>query len=659
MEPLRKDPNVKQTPSWSTQPVSYRNVTLNAGYLGNRYFSNRDTTLAYEYDQCQTTGRFDNLKLRWEPGDEPVPHKFWDSDVAKWLEAASYVLGSEDDPELDAKVDRVVALLAGAQQDDGYLNSYFTQVAPDRRWTNLRDDHELYCAGHLMEAAVAHFEATGKRTMLDIMTRYADYIRRVFGPGEHQRNGYPGHEEIELALVRLGRAAGRSEYVDLAAFFVNERGRQPHYFDLEARARGETAEIKWPSFRPGSGRYDYLQAHLPVREQDAAEGHSVRAGYLYAGMADVAAETGDAELFDACRRLWRSIVDRRMYVTGGIGSHRFGERFSVDYDLPNEEAYAETCAAIALVFFAQRMLQMEPHREYADVMERSLFNGVLSGVSLDGESFFYANPLAINPTSTLMPQARADLRRQPWYGCACCPPNIARLLASIGGYIYSVEDPGTPHPSIFVHLYTASRAEVTMAGRTVILKQNTDYPWDGTVRVSVTPDGAQEFSLQLRAPGWCESWSLSVNGESFSAEPSENGYVAVRRKWNPGDTVTLTMEMPVVRVSAHPAVRHNAGRIALRRGPLVYCFEETDNGTELADLALPRDSVLTAEYDPELLGGIVAVTGTGVKRDAADWGRHLYRSGPGQTVRTPVRAVPYALWNNREPGEMVVWVRDV
>ncbi|MBN1400482.1 MAG: glycoside hydrolase family 127 protein, partial [Anaerolineae bacterium] len=528
--------------------VPLQQVRIEGGFWGRRQMINRTVTLPIEYEQAKKTGRIDAWRLEWQPGQPDPPHHFWDSDVAKWIEAAAYSLAVHPDPELERLVDDVIELIAAAQQPDGYLNIHFTVVEPQNRWTNLRDMHELYCAGHLTEAAVAYYQATGKRVLLDVLCRYVDHIDALFGPRPGQRRGYPGHEEIELALVKLYRVTGEGRYLDLARFFVDERGRQPHYFTLEARARGED-----PADFHGRA-YDYNQSHLPVREQATAEGHAVRAMYLYTGMADVAAETGDDSLVEALQTLWRNVTERRMYVTGGIGSAHTGERFTYDYDLPNDLAYAETCAAIGLVFWAQRMLQLDGDSRYADVMERALYNGVLSGVSLDGERFFYANPLEVDPEvyagrPDLYGRSSVTPERQEWFGCACCPPNIARLLASLGGYAYSVcED---DQPGVYVHLFMEGEATVNLDGSDVRLRQQTRYPWEGTVLIEVSLERPTAFSLWLRVPNWCRQATIRVNGEPIAVESSlESGYARVQRIWQAGDQVELALAMPVERVEA-------------------------------------------------------------------------------------------------------------
>ena len=637
------------------EPLSLGGVTVTGPFLGRRQAANRKATIPAVHRLCESTGRIAGFKLDWKPGMPDPPHHFWDSDVAKWVEAAGHSLATHPDDELEALADGVIDLIAGAQQEDGYLNVHFTVGDPENRWKNLRDMHELYSAGHLMEAAVAYYRATGKRKLLDVMCRYADHIDSVFGPEPGQMKGYPGHEEIELALVKLYRATGEQRYLDLAKFFVDERGRQLHYFDVEARERGED-----PSQSHFGGHYAYNQSHVPVREQATAEGHAVRAMYLYAGMADVAAETGDRSLLAACEGLWRNVTERRMYVTGGIGSSSRGERFTYDYDLPNKIAYTETCAAIGLVLWAHRMLQFEGDGAYADVMECALYNGVLSGVSLDGETFFYANPLEVDPASF---EHRPDLyrspsvspRRQEWFRCSCCPTNMARLLASLGLYVASQAD-----REIHLHLYTGGTVEWALNGQNVVLAQETRYPWDGTVRVEVKPEQAAAFTLALRVPGWCPEATLKVNDEPLDIEPLlDKGYAKIDRVWKPGDTVELTLSMPVQRIEAHPAVSMDCGRVALSRGPLIYCLEETDSGPKLNDISLPRDAELTAEFEEDLLEGTVVIVGQAMRRAPAKWEGKLYQPAPTPREMVDIKAVPYYIWANRAPGEMLVWIREV
>jgi DUF1680 family protein len=618
--------------------VPFTHVSLDDCFWAPRQRINTERTLAYEYTQCQRTGRIDAFKLQWQPGAEPVPHFFWDSDVAKWIEAASYSLATHPDPVLDARLDEVIALIAAAQMPDGYLNTYFSTVEPGKRWTDLRDTHELYCAGHLIEAAVAHFRATGKRTLLDVLCRYADHIATVFGTGPDQKRGYCGHEEIELALVKLYHATGERRYLDLSAYFVNERGRSPNFFVLERQERGTPGHFE--DFMQQVGE-EYNQSHRPVREQDRVGGHAVRAMYLYSAMADLAHELGDTTLKATCERLWAHLCEKNLYVTGGIGPSRQNEGFTGDYDLPNETAYAESCAAIGLVLWAQRMLHLDCDGRYADVMERTLYNGVLSGISLDGEKFFYDNPLA----------SSGHTHRQEWFDCACCPPNIARVLASLGNYVYSQRS-----HEIAVHLYIQGRATFDLGEQQVVLRQRTQYPWKGRVIIQVDLNQPQEFRLKLRHPGWCRKFTLSINGQEETPR-QERGYLILDRKWQTGDAIELDLSMPVERVYAHPLVKADRGRAALQRGPLVYCLEAADNGNNLDMLQLPPDASFVTTFDEKLLGGTIVIRTQLQRLATADWQRDLYRSTPPATTAVQARAIPYCLWDNREAGEMLVWLR--
>ncbi len=613
-------------------------VTLRVGFWQARQQLIRRVTLPAQYEWCRRTGRIDAWRLKWKPGQPRKPHIFWDSDIGKWIEAAAYSLMTKPDTALRRRVERLIDRIAQAQRRDGYLNPYFTVVEPGRRWTNLRDAHELYGAGHLMEAATAYHQATGDTRLLRVLCRYADHIDRTFGRRRGQKRGYCGHPEIELALVKLYRAIGEKRYLRLAEYFVNERGRQPYYFAGEAGARGEEMPVT-------SAIYRCTQSHRPVRKQREAVGHAVRAMYLYAGMADVARETGDRTLRAACRRLWDSVTQRRMYLTGGIGSTRQGEAFTFDYDLPNETAYTETCAAVGLVLFAHRMLQLEADARYADVMERALYNGVLSGISLDGRQFFYANPLAVTPASAPFLQPPMAVERQSWFDCACCPPNLARLVLSLGGYACSRRD-----DTLYVHLYVSGSVSL----RDIYVTFETNYPWDETVRLTVWPRWPGRFTLALRIPGWCAG--ATIDGR---APKVRKGYALLTRHWEAGDRVELRLPMPVMRIESHPRTRMNAGRVALQRGPIVYCIEEADHGPQLHQVVLPRNAPLTAHFEPKLLGGVCVITGRAQREVRDGWGDALYRSDPRRprfkTVQ--LRAVPYFAWANRGRGEMRVWIR--
>lgn len=632
-------------------PLSHQSVQIQGGFWGPKLATNQSRTLPAIYKQLKETGRITAMDLDWKEGQPNKPHIFFDSDVAKWIEAAAYSITHNPDMLLENQIDKYIDAMSRAQEADGYLNSYFQSIEPGKRWTNVRDLHELYCAGHLIEAAVAYFQATGKQKMLDIMCRYADYIDSIFGPGENQKHGYPGHQEIELALIKLYRITSEKRYLRLAKYFIDERGKQPYFFDVEAIARGNNPQ----HYRfYNLGNYAQSQAHLPVRQQTEVVGHAVRAMYMYAGMLDVAIETQDQSLIDTCRLLWPNLTERRMYITGGIGPNGANEGFTFDYDLPNESAYAETCAAIALAFWAHRMLQIEPNKKYADILERALYNGILSGVSLDGERFFYANPLANYPSAVNHKKQNETSERQPWFSCACCPPNLARILASLGGYIYAQNE-----SELYVHLFIQSQANFQIAGQKVKLEQTTNFPWEEEINFNFTVDSPTQFTLALRIPGWCHSAGIIVNGQPLTdgIDIKENGYVYIDRVWHTNDTVSLKLSMPVEQIVAHPKVRQNAGRIALQRGPLVYCLEEIDNGKDLNTLILDKDSTFNVEFRPNLLGGISTIYGVAHQHSENGWEHQLYKLHAAQEFcQVKFSAIPYAYWTNRGNGEMLVWI---
>jgi uncharacterized protein len=606
-------------------PVSA--VTLEDRFWAPRIRRNREVTIPAQHARCEGTGRIDNF--RRAAGKRPdLPFQglyFNDSDVYKWLEAAAFSLGSHPDAELRATVDAVAREIAEAQDTDGYLNTYFTFERVPERWTNLADLHELYCAGHLFQAAIAHFRATGERVLLDVACRFADHIGRVFGP--QARAGTCGHPEIEMALVELSRATGERRYLEMASFFVDQRGRKP----------------------PVAGGSAYMQDHLPFRDLPEMVGHAVRMVYLNAGAADLYAETGEPALLSTLERLWTDMGERKLYLTGGLGARYEGEAFGAAYELPNERAYAESCAGIGNAMWCWRMLALTADARFADMMELSLYNNVLAGISLDGTEYFYQNPLA----------DAGGHRRQGWFGCACCPPNIARTLASLPGYVYGVAPEG-----VYVHLYAIGRASVVLAdGHRVVLEQETAYPWDGEVRVRVAsmPEGAAEFSIHMRVPGWCEAAGVAVNDVAHAAEIRPASYLAVHREWRAGDELVLRLDMPVRRVEAHPWATANHGRVALMRGPLVYCVEQADHeGVDVRDLLLPMDAPFTATHEDQLLGGVTVLRAPALSRDRAAWTGRLYRpagAGP-EALRRPARlaAIPYYAWANRAPGPMQVWL---
>lgn len=577
---------------------------------------------------------------------------FQDSDLAKWIEAASYSLVEHPDIALEQTLDEVTRLVVSAQQDDGYLNTYYIINGLDKRWTNVKDNHELYCAGHLLEAAVAYYYATGKRTLLDAMIRYVDHIDSVFGPEEGKKKGYPGHEVIEMALMKLYTITKDPKHLKLAKYFIDERGQQPLYFELETKENNTGFWWKDSHFR-----YQYYQAGLPVREQLEAEGHSVRAVYLYSGMADVARVTGDKELYQACLRLWNNMVHKRMYITGAIGSSAHGESFTFDYDLPNDTVYGETCASIGLLFFAQRMLLLEPKSEYADVMEKALYNGTISGMSLDGTKFFYVNPLEVLPIACEKDQHKRHVKpqRQKWFGCACCPPNLARMITSLSSYIYTQKS-----DTLYVHLYVGNESTVSLNGTNIDIRLTSDYPWDGDISMEITPERAARGTIALRIPGWCREFWVWKNGREIkvTADLLRNGYLHLEGTWEEGDLIRLYLKMPVQVLRSNPKVRENVGKAAIMRGPIVYCLEQEDNGPNLPLIRLPRSPKFEYTYEKDLLGGIVQLRSNGLVLSDAEWkGDALYDFYKEECyTEKALTWIPYYAWANRSLGEMLVWV---
>ncbi len=638
--------------------VGSNQVRISGGYWGERQTTNRLSTIPAIYHQLETTNRTDAWHLHGGDADprfdHHIVHKFWDSDLGKWLEAVGYSLQSYPDPELERLADDVIERIEAGQLPDGYLNSYFTVIEPEQKWRNLRDWHELYDAGHLMESAAAYYQATGKRALLNALTRYADHIAERFGPGEHQRHGYCGHPEVELGLIRLYRTTGERRYLDLATYFVDERGQSPNFFDIEAAERGDDPSKFW--FKS----YHYCQAHKPLREQNTATGHAVRAAYLYAGAADVSNHTGDSSLLEALRVIWDDLTSHQMYITGGLGPAHANEGFTFGYDLPNETAYAETCASIALVFWAKSMFDIDPDSRYTDVMERALYNGIMAGVSYDGHDFFYANPLAsypyVNPHEHFSGINTArHYRRQEWFVCPCCPPNLARIVANMGTYFMSHSA-----DTIYVHLYNHCHMRVALPVGAVQIDQETNYPWSGDVHLTVRVDQPTTFKLALRIPDWCRDFTLHINGKVTTALV-HRGYTVVDRQWSSGDTVDLALSMPVERIAANPQVRHDAGCIALQCGPVIYCLEEVDNGANLANLVIPRGAKLESSIDGSLFGGVGVITGEGVRAEPKTWAGGLYQPQSLLEYTQDVvsfKAIPYSLWANRQPGEMRVWIRE-
>ena len=616
--------DTSRSPHARLRPVPVAAVELRDAFWAPRLRLNRDRILPDQFRHLEATGAIDNF--RRASGRKPGTFQgifFSDSDVYKWAEAAAWALATEASAELRGMLDGVIDEVEAAQQPDGYLNTYFMFEREQERWTNVRDLHELYCAGHLIQAAVAHTRATGGTRLLGVARRLADHLDALFGPG--RRDVACGHEEVEMALVELGREVGERRYLDLARKMIGLRGR--------GLVSGQA----------------YHQDHRPVTEQREIAGHAVRAVYLCAGAADVVLETGDAPLRGALAALWQSMTTRRQYITGGIGSRWEGEAFGTDFELPDDRAYAESCAGIGALMWAWRLLLLDGDARYADQIEWLHYNAILPGLALDGETYFYQNPLADGGAH----------RREPWFGCACCPPNIARQLASWPGYQCTVAE-----REVQIHQYAAGTLRVDMpgAGRAV-LAEEANYPWAGDVRITVR-EGAGEFALALRIPGWCETGAtVAVNGGP--AEPAAPGtYCRIRRSWQAGDTVALSLPMPVRRLEAHPRFVGGRGRTVLARGPVVYCLEGCDHpGQDVRDLVLPPAAPVKEEFRPDHLGGVTVLTAPGHEAAAsAAWTGRLYRSidrrpesnGPDRSLT----AIPYFAWANRAPGSMTVWIRE-
>ncbi|MFB9274132.1 glycoside hydrolase family 127 protein [Cohnella cellulosilytica] len=591
--------------------VPFTQVTIDDTFWRPRLEVLKKVTLPNCLLKCEETGRIANFAKaggRIEGKFEGI--YFNDSDVYKVLEGVAYSLLLERDAELEAEADRIIELIASAQEPDGYLCTYYTLAAPDAKWTDM-EKHEMYNGGHLIEAAVAYYEATGKRQLLDVACRLANHYDSLFGPGK--RHWVEGHEEIELALIKLYRTTGEERYWKLACWLLEERG----------RGHGVGAIWDKPEWGPA-----YCQDDVPVREIEKVTGHAVRAMYLYSGMADAVRVSGDPAYVDALHRVWAHTVERNMYVTGGIGPSRHNEGFTHDYDLPNESAYCETCAAIAMVFWNHRMNLLFGDGKFADVVEREMYNGALAGISLSGDRFFYVNPLA----------SQGEHHRVPWFDTSCCPTNLARFLPSIGQYVYARTPEG-----IVVNQYVRGEAEITLEnGIGVKLKQATAFPWSGTIELEVSPETSGAFAIRLRVPEWCRGYRVQVCGEVLSgAEASvERGYLSIERHWSAGDTILLELDMPVEVVRSRQEVQENEGRIALQRGPIVYCVEQADHAElDYDEMTFSARDRLLREYRNELLGGVVTLQG---------------KDGKGR----PCRFIPYYAWDNREPGFMQVWIRE-
>lgn len=605
--------------------------------------------LGSEYKEATYTYRgFETLP---EDPKHPDPDKFYgfvfqDSDFAKWIEAVAYSLAQHPDPELEKIADEAIDIVCEAQQPNGYLDTYYIINGMDKIFTNLKDFHELYCFGHLAEGAVAYYQATGKDKLLQAVSRYADFIDSYFGEEEGKCKGYPGHEIAEMALVRLYEVTGEERYIRLAKFFLDQRGTQPHYFDYEKEQSKRVMDEQT--------NYKYYQAHQPVREQTEAVGHAVRAVYLYSGMADVARVTGDEELYAACKALWNSIVNEKMYITGGIGGTPIGEAFSFPFDLPNDTIYAETCASIGLVFFARRMLEIDPDSKYADVMELALHNGILSGMALDGKSFFYVNPLSVNPKASHNDMSKRHVRpvRRKWFGCACCPPNLARMLSSVGSYAFTERE-----DTLFVHLYTGGTVEKEVGGEQVKIHLHSGFPWDGNVSLRVETGKAVPMTIALRIPGWSEDFELT--GAKDKECRLEKGYLYITGTWSAEDELRLNFPMEVKVLQSDSRVRENADKLAVMRGPVVYCLEEVDNGPNLEELHIKGNAAFETSISDEFGSDMVMLTAPGRRKLPITPAEGLYRTWQKPKYEdVTLRFIPYYTWANRGENEMTVWVAE-
>ena len=603
------------------KPVPFTQVEIRDSFWQPRQETNRIASIPVNLAMLEKSGNIRNFELAAQGATNGFEGPFFmDSDLYKAIESASYSLATHPDPALAARLDGLIGKIAAAQQPDGYLDTYYIVKEPGRRWTNLRDCHELYCAGHLIEAAVAHYQATGKRDFLNIAIKLANHINSVFGP--KKRMGYPGHPEIELALVKLWKATDDRRYFNLAQFFIENRGRK--YFAVEHHEPLD--------------HYDgtYWLDDVPIVEHQKIKGHAVRAAYLLSGATDVAGETGNPALLAMIDRVWHNTVERNLYITGGIGPSARNEGFTVDYDLPNLTAYQETCASVALAQWNQRLAALYGDARFADVFERALYNGSLAGVSLDGAHFFYVNPLA----------SEGKHHRSGWFQCACCPPNESRTLSSLGGYAYASSEAG-----LWVNLYIQGSVTAAVRNQEVRVKVTTEYPWDGKVALAPELNRPTPWELHLRVPGWCAGATVSVNQKKIKNARLERGYFVIDRTWRTGDIVELNLPMPVQRILADPRVQADRGLVALQRGPLVYCLEQCDQNEPLGTLCLPGAAQLKASRREDLLGGVVVVQGLASE---APEGKLYQTAAPERSVE--FTAVPYYAWDNRQPGPMEVWL---
>ncbi|WP_320127840.1 beta-L-arabinofuranosidase domain-containing protein [uncultured Sphaerochaeta sp.] len=643
--------------NYHAKEMNPQKIGLLEGFWGNRNQLLSEVIIPYQWNTLnnRTEGvplshAVENFQIAAkEMEGKPEGTIFQDSDVAKWIEAAAYSLMHHPNSDLEKNIDELVRLIGKSQHSNGYVNTFFTAKGIEQRWSDLEMGHEMYCAGHLIEASVAYYQATGKRQLMDIMVLYANLIAEEFGPEEQKLHSYDGHPEIELALYRLSEATGNTRYMDLADYFMNIRGSIKKDPTGVTDKEGMVQKSRWL-------KSDYFLDDKPIREMTEVSGHAVRAMYLYAGVADQYRRTGDQKLWKALTNLWDNLEQKRIYITGGIGSQSLGERFTIDYDLPPDRGYTETCASIGVVFWAWRMSLIDPDSRYADMVEKEIYNGALSGISLDGKAYFYVNPLEVNPRVAAFRQDMEHVltHRVGWYDCACCPTNIARLMGSIGKYIYSSTD-----TSVCIHQYISSETEIYLEGEPISLHQETKYPWNEEIQISLKMEHQKRFGLMLRKPVWCDEWTLEINGIACNSYRLEKGFIHVDRIWTDGDTVQLKLEMAVKLFQADSRAQDYCGKAVLMRGPLVYCMEEFDNGPQLQELLIDPES--NFELEEEIVQSIPSV--------------HILLDGYRQTIRTNslygpmkktertkvrLKAIPYFQWGNRaKDQEMRVWIRTI
>lgn len=638
------------------KPVDIQEVSIKDKFWSRYIELVHDVVIPYQWelindhvDGAEKSGCIQNFKIAaGEMEGNFIGMPFQDSDLAKWLEAAAFSLSNRANEKLEKIADEVIDLLEKAQESSGYLDTYFMLVEPEKRWMNLLEGHELYVAGHFIEAGVAYYKAVGKKKLLDIVCRLADEICRIFGVNEGQLRGYPGHQEVELALVKLYRATGERKYLEKAKYFIDERGKEPYILkDLH----DQFGRFLFPEFEKFDRKY--LQTHLPVREQKTAEGHAVRAVYMYSAMADIAYEYQDRELLKICETIFNNIVQKRMYITGSIGSCSIGERFTCDYDLPNDTNYSESCASIGLAMFCQRMFSITGDGKYVDIMENTLYNTIAAGISLTGKEFFYVNPLEVWPESCEKNPIKEHIKteRQEWFACACCPPNIARTLASLQSYAYHQSE-----DTIFINLFMSSKGTFKVNGESITMELITEYPFGDTVKIALICPTGVKFSLALHKPEWCDKFSLKIEGEKYPFT-EVRGYIYIDKSWNGHEVIEYQMEMKAKLIAANPKVRADAGKAAIVKGPLVYCLEACDNGENLAAISIKPDVEFVERYDPDLLGGIKTLTFEGRRLKEDGWSDKLYQPWNQKYEEVTLKAIPYCFWNNRGKHEMQVWTR--